>query len=276
MTRTVWLVGPPLILLMAVLAWKLGLAGPRTIALSVLLPALLGGVLGFGVGASLPALRWTMGEPWELPQEQIDDMVRQRLFGTEAANADAPIVLPTVMAQPTAGGEAAIPTPTPMPTGQGSATGERIGEVLGDPAQAPSLTIRWRVFSDAIEGWLQRPILGWGAGAFPLVYPPPLEGGYWIANIELHTLFDTGIVGLILLATAALSAGWRALAAIRYPTASWDAQAFITFGLLATGLGLLTAYQLTDGSWLGFTWILLAMLVAGGGDGRRKAEGGRR
>ncbi|MGA7732027.1 MAG: O-antigen ligase family protein [Chloroflexia bacterium] len=255
MTRTVWLIGPPLVLLIAAVAWKLRLAGPRAIALSVLVPALVGGLVGLGVGMSLPAPQWRMGEPWELTPAQIDDMVRQSMFGTPAG--------PTANPE-TGGGNTAATTPSPVPIGQGSATGDRLGEVLGDPGQAPSLAGRWRVFTDAFEGWLRRPILGWGAGAFPLVYPPPPQGGYWIANIELHALFDTGIVGLALLAVAVVIAGRRAFNAIRYPSALWDAQAFVTFGLLCAGLGLLAAFQVTDGSWLGFTWLLLAMLMAGG------------
>jgi O-Antigen ligase len=255
MTRTVWLIGPPLVLLIAAVAWKLRLAGPRAIAFSVLVPPLVGGLVGLGVGMSLPAPQWRMGEPWELTPAQIDDMVRQSMFGTAAGLAANP---------ETGGGNTTATTPTPVPIGQGSATGDRIGEVLGDPGQAPSLAGRWRVFTDAFEGWLKRPILGWGAGAFPLVYPPPPQGGYWIANIELHALFDTGIVGLALLVVAVVIAGSRAFHAIRYPAALWDAQAFVTFGLLGAGLGLLAAFQVTDGSWLGFTWLLLAMLVAGG------------
>lgn len=264
MTRTVWVVGPPLILLTSLMAWRLRLADQRKIMLGILLPAALGGVIGLGVGLSLPAPAWTMGQPWELTQDQVDDMVRQRLFGTEATNT----AQPTADSQPTTTtADTASPTitPLPVPAGQGSAAGDRVEELLGgNPDQAPSISGRWRVFNDAFAGWLQRPVLGWGAGAFPLVYPPPPIGGYWIANIELHVLFDTGIVGLLLLASAVIVAGWRALQAIRYPTNRWDTQAFITFGLLSAGLGLLAAYQITDGSWLGFTWVLLAMLAATG------------
>ena len=265
MTRTVWVIGPTLILLMCAMAWRARHAAPEQILRSVLLPAMLGGVIGLGVGISLPAPQWQMGKPWDLTQAQIDDMVRQRMFGTKEATGEAPHVVPT-----THPGTDAQSTATPMPIGEGSAAVDRLGEVLGGPGEAPSVAGRWRIFMDAFEGWLRRPILGWGAGAFPLVYPPPPEGGYWIANIELHALFDTGIVGLLLLATAVLVAGWRAFQAIRYPVGRWDAQAFVTFGVLGAGLGLFAAYQVTDGSWLGFTWVLLAMLVAG--ERRREAR----
>ncbi|MEO5951300.1 MAG: hypothetical protein ABIQ44_02425, partial [Chloroflexia bacterium] len=193
-----------------------------------------------------------MGPPWDLTQTQIDNMVREKLFG------QSPVV--TVQPSVGTGGESAAPTAVPVAIGEGSATNDRIEEMLNGPGDAPSLTVRGRVFRDAFDGWLRRPLLGWGSGSFPMVYPPPLEGGYWIANVVLHTLFDTGIVGLALLAGALVVAGWRALKSIRYPVVRWDGQAFVVFGLLSGGVGLLAAYQVTDGSWLGFTWVLVGML----------------
>lgn len=253
MTRTVWLVGPALVLAMAAVAWKLGLATLRNIAIGMLLPSLIGGVVGLGLGLTLPSYRWQMGSPWELTQEQIDGMVRQRLF-----NAETPA--PTPVPGTTTPGA----TQTPVPAGEGSAAGDRLSEALDKPGETTSLTGRWSVFSDAFRGWLERPLLGWGTAAFPLVYPPPPGGGYWIANIMLHTLFDTGIIGLFLLGAAGVWAALRALKALRKAPALWNTQAFLTYGLLSACAGLFIAYQVTDGSWLGFTWLLFALLVASG------------
>lgn len=247
MTRTVWAIGPVLLLLLAATAWKIKLATLRTIGTRLLLPALLGSIIGLGVGASLPAPQWKMGEPWELTPAQVDDMVRARLF-TDVAPA------PQTGAQLSA---------TPVASGEGSAPADRVGELL-DPGGAPALSSRWRIYTDAFNGWLQRPILGWGAGTFPYVYPPPPEGGTWIANIELHALFDTGIVGLLLLVAAAFIAGRRALNTLRLPAARWRLSNYLTFGILFAWVGLLAAFQITDGTWLGFSWVLLAMLVAAG------------
>ena len=88
--------------------------------------------------------------------------------------------------------------------------------------------------------------------------------GTWIANVELHVLFDTGIVGLLLLVAAMFIAGRRAFNTLRLPAARWGLTNYLTFGILFASLGLLAAFQITDGTWLGFTWVLLAMLVAAG------------
>jgi O-antigen ligase len=80
----------------------------------------------------------------------------------------------------------------------------------------------------------------------------------------LHALFDTGIVGLLILVAAVVVAGRRALNALRPPPARWDLSNYLAFGILFASLGLLAAFQITDGTWLGFTWVLLAMLVAAG------------
>ena len=245
MTRTVWAVGPLLILLVAALASRFGLAEPRRVAVAILIPALLGGLAGLGIGLSLPAPKWNIDNPWEPTQEQIDGLVRQRLFGT----------IPDAKSQ----------VPLLSSAGQSSAIADRITELFEvRDRDVASVAPRRRIYALAFEGWLRRPILGWGAGAFPLVYPFSPDGGYWIANITLHILFDSGIVGLLLVATAVSVAGWRALSTILYPPSRWNAVSYVTFGLLCAGLGLLAAFQITDGTWLGFVWVLLGMLVAAG------------
>ena len=159
-----------------------------------------------------------------------------------------------------AGAGAAANAPTPA-VAQAPALFDRVAEALGDQP-ARSVASRERIYSLALTGWLRRPVLGWGAGAFPFLYPPPPEGGYWIANLELHALFDSGLVGLLCLAGAFGLAARRGLAALRAPAGAWTTSHYAVFGLLAGGAGLLIAYQITDGTWLGFTWVWLALLVA--------------
>jgi hypothetical protein len=252
MTRTVWVIAPIVILLAAAVTLKLRLAPLRNVALLMLLPATLGGIIGLTVGLSMPSHQWQMGDPWELTPQQIDEMVRQRMF--------APATPEESVSNP----QSAISNPqsaiTPVPAGQGTAVGDRVGEMLD--GQTGSLDTRLRIYRDAFEGWLQRPILGWGAGAFPLVYPPPITGGYWIANLELHVLFDTGIVGLLLLAIGVGSVAWRCVTALRPSPATWSAAQYATFGLLWAGLSLFAAFLLTYGLGLVFAWFYVAFLGA--------------
>lgn len=258
MTRTVWLLEPLMLILLVGVALRLGLVRWRGVAMSLLVPAALGSIVGLAVGSSMPSPQWRMGQPWELTEAQIDKMVMD-------ARHDPSQSISIATGAPGAPGASSAPTTlsaTPVPVGQGSAFTDRVHEL--QEGVAPSIASRWRVYTDAFEGWTRRPILGWGAGAFPFVYPPPPEGGYWIANIILHILFDTGIVGLLVLAVAGGSAAWRAVRALRRPIAGWNTMQFALFGLLMAGVGLLAAYQVTDGSWLGFTWVYFAMLVAAG------------
>jgi hypothetical protein len=255
MTRTVWLFGPAVIALAAVLALRLKLADIRAVVTVLVLPALLGAVVGLGLGISMPSPRWEMGEPWNLSEEQVNMMVMEARSSSQGA-----VAIPT--REPQAAGQA---TPavkgTAVAVGQGSAISDRVNEMMGNDEVA-SLSNRQRIFKQSIEGWLARPILGWGSGSFPLVYPPPPDGGYWIANFELHVLFDTGIVGLLILAAGLGAAFLRGARVLILPGRKWSTTHFALFGLLLAGLGMLAAFQITDGSWLGFTWVYLALYVA--------------
>jgi hypothetical protein len=67
-----------------------------------------------------------------------------------------------------------------------------------------------------------------------------------------------------LLLAALLAAARSAVRALRTAAAAWQTTHFILFGLAAAALALLATYQFTDGTWLGFTWVFLGLLVAGG------------
>lgn len=130
------------------------------------------------------------------------------------------------------------------------------------PGTTSSATGRVSIVRQAFNGWLRRPVLGWGTNAYTYVYGP--AGGSWIGNLELHVLFDTGLVGLLLLLGALIAAGWRGLSSLTTTPAKWTDAHFTLLGSMAGASALVVAYQFTDGTWLGFTWVFLAMLVAGG------------
>ena len=77
-------------------------------------------------------------------------------------------------------------------------------------------------------------------------------------------LFDTGIVGFLLLLTALVAAGRPAIRALRSAAIAWETPHYVLFGVVAASLALIATYQFTDGSWLGFTWVFFGLLVAAG------------
>jgi O-antigen ligase len=125
-----------------------------------------------------------------------------------------------------------------------------------------SFTGRLAVAKLAIKGWLKRPIFGNGTGSYLFIFGA-MAGG-WIGNLPLHVLFDTGIVGLLLLLVALVAASRPAIRALRSPAVAWETTHYVLFGLVAAGVALIVTYEFTDGTWLGFTWVFFGMLVAAG------------
>jgi O-antigen ligase len=136
------------------------------------------------------------------------------------------------------------------------------GSGLFQAGSTSSFTGRLKIAQQALKGWLHRPVLGYGSGSYSYVFGAAAVG--WLSNLPLHILFDTGIVGFVLLLLALLAAGWAAFRALGAAVTAWEPAHYVLFGLVAAGLALLVTYEFTDGSWLGFTWVFLGMLVAGG------------
>lgn len=113
----------------------------------------------------------------------------------------------------------------------------------------------------AIDDWLASPWLGRGTGAFAQIHGIRVYTEAWISNLVLHTLVDTGLVGLtieFLLFGLVAVRTWRA--------ARLTADSDLANGLRAMTLGLvimMIAYQVTDGTWLAVFWIHLGLMVNG-------------
>lgn len=246
MTRTLWAVTPVVLALLFVsLWWKL--AEWRSLLAGVLLPALLGTFIGLALGFAMPVSSLRTDQPLTGAQEaQVLQSAQQR-----GSNASSPTLLPTAVS----GATAATPTPQPV---QGSALSERLG-TLAHSGEVSSLVGRQRIFALALKGWEARPLFGWGTGSFAAY---DTGNDKWVGNLELHVLFDTGALGLLLLALAVFFPVKKALVALRSPAGSWSALHFALLGLLVAGVGLFLAYQTTEGLWLGFTWVYFAMLTA--------------
>jgi hypothetical protein len=113
----------------------------------------------------------------------------------------------------------------------------------------------------ALNDWLASPVLGHGTGSFVQLHGIRVGTAAWISNLILHTLVDTGLVGLVIqlsLFVLVASRAWRAATITRDPA--------LAVGLKALTLGWLVmviAYQLTDGTWLAVFWIHLGLMVNG-------------
>lgn len=113
----------------------------------------------------------------------------------------------------------------------------------------------------AVAIWMESPLLGHGTGAFGQIYGVRVGTEAWISNLLLHTMVDTGLVGLAIQITL------FALVALRsWRLAQLTPDAGLAIGLRAMTLalvGMLIAYQLTDGTWLAVFWIHLGLMVNG-------------
>ena len=228
MTRTAWAVAALLLVLMSALSIWLKVVNWRGLLVSLLLPALVGLGVGVALGYSMPTASVRTTERLS-PQEIAEVYNAAVTRGTSSGSQD-----------------------------QGSAITDRLSG-LGELGEVSSFTGRGRIYALALQGWLERPLLGWGTGAFAFY---DTGGDKWIGNLELHVLFDTGIVGFLLLATAVGVAVWRGVRALKVPIREWDTSRFVIGGLLAGALGLALTYQFTEGSWLGLTWVFFALLVS--------------
>jgi hypothetical protein len=274
MTRTAWFAGPLLLVVLVLISLRLKLASMGTIARAILLPAGVGIAIGLVVGNFLmPTLRWERDNPWDLTYSQVEQAVPYLLKGItpppEIANPSssaqsAPQATATALAAQQAAPQATNGNPvpaTPDPRVQSGSTLIDKVQQLASPDSSSSVQSRLSIFGNTVDGWLKQPIFGWGTGAYPQVYSPGYTDAYWIANLELHMLFDTGVVGLALFAIAVVVAAWRGVRALRGPTMGWSTLHSILLGLLVAGAGLLFAYQVTDATWIGFTWVFFALLV---------------
>jgi hypothetical protein len=240
MTRTVWLVAAVVVVVLTLSAIRFGF-----LRLDLRVSRLAAGigtgvVVGLLVALTLPKISWKTDNPGAMTLVEVAERAGRGVRGEPIEGA--------------ADGSQVQ---------RESALEDRAGE-LAEVGQVPSLLIRQEVMINSFNGWLQRPLLGWGTGAYRHVFTIAPGAPNWIPNIFMHVLFDTGLVGLALFGGALGLTGMRAMSSLRRPARRWTTADFATYGLLLAWLSLLLTYQLTDGTWMGFTWVLMAMLVAAG------------
>lgn len=236
MTRAVWFAAVVIGLCLALAAYRFGRSTGRGAVLKLAGSMGLGLIIGLGVALSLPTTSWKTDNPGRLTLVEVAERAGRGVRGELIEGAE-----PGTRA------------------GLGSALEDRAGE-LGSPQQIPSLLLRQEILIKSFEGWQRSPVLGWGSGAYRYVYTVlPGEPG-WIPNIFMHILFENGLLGFLFFFGALGLMVVRAISGLRKPASKWETSDYATLGLLLAGVALLITYQLTDGTWMGFTWVLLALL----------------
>jgi O-antigen ligase len=137
----------------------------------------------------------------------------------------------------------------------------RVNVAAYTPQADPSLRIRADMASQAAAEFAAHPLIGHGAGSFGVDHFDGQGRPGWISNLELHVLYDSGIIGLVALFGGLAVSGWAAIRALRHGD---PAHRPAILGVLGAVAVLLVAYQATEASWLGYTWIYLGLLARAG------------
>lgn len=124
-----------------------------------------------------------------------------------------------------------------------------------------SIIFRLDAYQRAWGDFLARPLLGNGVNVFAQKYTSPSGTRDWISNFFLMTLHDTGIVGSVFLLAWL---GWLAYETYRALKQAQGVMRTMLLGLTIAYLALFVTYQATTVFWLGFNWIYLGLIRAGG------------
>jgi hypothetical protein len=124
-----------------------------------------------------------------------------------------------------------------------------------------TVTPRASISAAMLHSWLERPLVGHGAGAGNRLTVTQPDGhilhGLWAGNVEVHLLQNSGLLGLAaFLVLAAVM--WLEVQRTRRRGGADDTLG----GLAACGVWLLFAFQFTHGLWVMFPYVYLGLLTA--------------
>ncbi len=126
-----------------------------------------------------------------------------------------------------------------------------------------TVAYRTMVSEVMLRSWLERPLVGHGAGAgdrLTLTLPSGrVMGQLWAGNVEVHLLQNSGLLGLAAFLLV-IGVVWRSVrGAIRRRDEQWT-----TLGapLTVAGVFLLFAFQFTHALWLMFPYVYLGLFAA--------------
>ena len=144
--------------------------------------------------------------------------------------------------------------------------GEQGQTATGAVIEDPNAAIRLLTADYALEGIMERPVMGSGTASFQLTFDWEMVGidpkdvdeqNGWIGNTELRVLYDTGVVGFSVFTAFVIAlavACWKTLKRHRSPE---------LVGLAAASLLYCITFQFTEGTMMGFCWVHLGLLAAG-------------
>lgn len=147
--------------------------------------------------------------------------------------------------------------------GTGSMLLTRLNVSAYDPQADPSVRARMDSLQDAWPGIEQHPILGNGAGSFAVGHRDSKGNPGWLANLESHVLYDSGLIGLVCWLAGIGGLIWAAGRVLLRSNETAEFQ-WTTLGLLGALAALLMAFQVTEGSWLAFPWVYVGLLARAG------------
>jgi len=108
----------------------------------------------------------------------------------------------------------------------------------------------------AVAEWRSKPWLGWGADGFHINHPEILSA---LPSPQLATLYDTGVVGLVLFVGLV---GALLFHSVRASARAGDERLGAMLGALSiAAVAQLFAFQATDAFWLGFIWVYFGLMM---------------
>ena len=114
-------------------------------------------------------------------------------------------------------------------------------------------------YQQALDSWKVHPLIGWGTGSFGQLYTyVTVKLPAWVGNLEIRMLHDSGFLGVCAFVLFLIMVIGNAMRAVVKTRTSFNRNLLITF--LVSFIGLLIAYQATEATWLGFTWVHIAFL----------------
>ena len=108
----------------------------------------------------------------------------------------------------------------------------------------------------ALAEWRSKPLLGWGTDGFHINHPENLSA---LPIPQLGALYDTGLIGCVLLMAVIGALLFRSVAAST--RADDEATATILGALIIAAIAQLVAFQATDAFWLGFIWVYFGLML---------------